>query len=281
VVGWIEYIGRLINFAVEKISGKKIDLSMDERRRAARKFLALYQAVSDLELLCRELVIELRAMSEEQDPTVSCHWLYDASCAIDETSQRFLEATHGLLETLKIFDPILANTVSGLEAHKFSFLMIAVHGFERVGDGKEVVHYTQPSDRANSLDLPANYKWYAESDLGSSPIEWPEEVALSFINDDEDTKTDRLNLRDPASMKRLADLIEQHPRSLSEARESLAKFLRDNFKFEDLLALQRPVSEFDRLRVMNRMSDSVGIAYTRMFAGKPIRKFPPPPDGKE
>jgi hypothetical protein len=283
VIGWIDYIGRLISFAVQEISGKKIDLSMDERRRAARKFLALYHVVSDLELLCQELVIELRAMSQEQDPTVCRDWLHEASDTIDETSQRFLEATHGLLETLKIFDPVLVSAVSGLEASKFSFLMIAVRGFERLGDHGEVVEYTQPSDRANSIDLAANYKWYVEHDLGSGPIEWPDEVALSFI-DEEDTKSDRVSLREPASMNRLADLIEQHLQSLSAAREGLAQYLRENSKFEDLLALQRPVSKFDRLRVMHRMSDSVGIAYTRMFAGKPMRKFPPPsnkPDKKD
>jgi hypothetical protein len=280
VVGWIEYIGRLINFAVQKITNKKIDLNMDERRRAARKFLALYQAVSDLELLCQELVIEVRAMSEEQDPTVSRDWLREASCAIDETSQRFLEATQGLFETLQIFDPVLASTVSGLEANKFSFLMIAVRGFERPAAENEVAVYTQPSDQANSIDLAENYKWYSENAIGSGPVEWPDGVALSFI-DNEDTKSDRLNLHDPASMDRLAATIEQHLRSLSAAREGLAKFLRENSKFEDLLALQRPISQFDRIRVMNRMSESVGIAYTRMFAGKPMRKFPPPPHEKQ
>ena len=273
MVGWMEYIGRLLSFAIEKISGKRIDLAMDDRRVASRRLLALYHAVSDLELLAQELVVELRAMSQERDPTVSRDWLRETSDTIDETSQRFLEATHGLFETLKIFDPVIASTVSGLEATKFSFLMLAVHGFERSGDVGEVVEYTQPSERANSLDLTENYKWYSEHDVGSGPIEWPDRVALSFIDED-DVQTDRVNLRDPASMERLADVIERHLQSLSAARQSLAKFLSDNFKFEDLLALQRPISRFDRNHVMLRMSDSVGIAYTRMFAGKPMRKFP-------
>ncbi|MGC2530360.1 MAG: hypothetical protein WA639_21645 [Candidatus Acidiferrum sp.] len=280
MVGWIEYIGRLINFAVQKIAGNKIDLSMDDRRRAARKFLTLYHAVSDLEVLSQEVMIELRAMTQEEDPAISREWLRETSNTIDETSQRFLEATHGLFETLKIFDPILASTVSGLEASKFSFLLVAVHGFERTGDDNEVIQYTQPSDEANSFDLAENYKWYAENDTRSGPIEWPERVALSFVDMD-DTKSDRLNLRDPASMTRLADLIELHIQSLSAARESLAKFLRENFKFEDVLALQRPISQFDRTHVMHRMSDSVGIPYMRMFAGKPMRTFPLSRDKKD
>jgi hypothetical protein len=280
VVGWIEYIGRFINFAVQKVTSNKIDLSMDDRRRAARKFLTLYHAVSDLEVLSQELVIELRAMTQEQDSAVSREWLRETSDTIDETSQRFLEATHGLFETLKIFDPVLASTVSGLEASKFSFLLVAVHGFERIGEDNEVIQYTQPSDQANSLDLGQNYKWYGENNSRSGPIEWPEGVALSFIDMD-DTKSDRLNLRDPVSMTRLANVVEHHVQTLSAARESLAKFLRESFKFEDVLALQRPISRFDRTHVMYRMSDSVGIPYMRMFAGKPMRKFPSSPDKKD
>jgi hypothetical protein len=279
VVGWIEYIGRFINFAVQKITSNKIDLSMDYRRRAARQFLTLYHAVADLEVLSQELTIELRAMTQEQDPSVSREWLRKTSDTVDETSQRFLEATHGLFETLKIFDPVLASTVSGLEAGKFSFLLVAVHGFERLGDDNELIQYTQPSDQANSIDLAQNYKWYAENDSCTGQIEWPEGVALSFIDTD-DTKSDRLDLRDPVSLTRLADLIERHIQSLSAARESLAKFLRENFKFEDVLALQRPIPRFDRTHVMHRMSDSVGIPHMRMFAGKPTRKFPSSRDNK-
>jgi hypothetical protein len=82
-------------------------------------------------------------------------------------------------------------------------------------------------------------------------------------------------------MNCLADLLDHHLLSLTAARESLAEFLRTNFRFEDLLALKRPVSEFDRIHAMHRMSDSVGIPYVRMFAGKPPRKFPSSRDRKE
>ena len=278
MLGWVEYIGRILSFTIEKVAGKKIDLTLDDRRRAARKFLCLYHAVSDLESLSKEVAVELRAMIHENDPTVSREWLRDISTAIDETSQRFLEATQGLLETLKIFDPTLARTVSGLEAHKFSFLLIAAHGFEPIRDKNEIteIEYTQPSDEANALDLTENYNWYATHDLTdpSQPVEWPSGVAQGFV-DETDTKSDRVNLRDAESMNRLANLLDHHVQSLSTARESLAKFLQGNFRFEDLLALQQPISQFDRIHTMKRMSASVGIPYVRMFAGKPPRKFPP------
>src|SRR6266481_1741235 len=117
MIGWINLLGRMVVFVVEKLATKKIDLLLDERRKAARQFLRLYHALADLEILTAELIVELRAMVDENDSGVSKEWLTNVATAVDETSQRFLEATLGLHDVLEIFDPALAATVSGLEAH--------------------------------------------------------------------------------------------------------------------------------------------------------------------
>jgi hypothetical protein len=77
-------------------------------------------------------------------------------------------------------------------------------------------------------------------------------------------------------MKRLADLLEKHVQSLSSAREGLAALLRQNFKMEDLLAVQAPVTRFDRMHASRRMSDAAHVSYIRFFAGKPVRRIRTP-----
>lgn len=277
MVGWIDLIGRFISFMLEKLAGRKIDLSFDERRKAARQFLRLYHAVSDLEVVTKELIVELRDMAEANDPTVPAEWLREVSIAVDETSQRFLEATQGLCEVLEIFDPVLALSVGSLEAHKFSFLLMAAQGFEPVERGEAMeVKYTQPGRQESELDLAKTYEWYAERyplDV-SKPLEWPDEVLLSFLSDD-GLQHDRLTLSQPESMIRLANLLDKHLRSLSTAREGLAALLRARFNLEDLLAVQEPVNTFDRTHVMYRMSDAVRVPYVRLFAGKPPHRFRP------
>ena len=276
MVGWIEYLGRLITFVIEKVTGKKIDISLDDRRRAARKFMSLYHAISDLEVLSKEVAVELRVMVQESNATVSRDWFRDISLAVDETSQRFLEATQGLRKVLEIFDPVLAATVSGLEADKFSFLLVAARGFEAVGDEKVSVEleYTRPSDQLSSLDWAKNYDWCAAHyplDYSNS-IEWPTGVALSFV-DESEISNERLSLTDPGSMNRLADFLDLHLQALVTARATLGNFLRERFTIDDLLAVQQPSSELDRIHAMYRMSDAVGIPYVRWFAGKAPRKF--------
>lgn len=77
-------------------------------------------------------------------------------------------------------------------------------------------------------------------------------------------------------MSRLAELIEKHIESLTAARVKLAGFLSQNFKIEDLLAVQEPITKFDRNHASLRMSDAIRVSYLRFFAGKPIRKIRAP-----
>jgi len=279
VVGWIGLLGKAISFMVGKITSKKIDLSFDQRRKAARQFLGLYQALGDLEVLTRELIVELRYMCESDDPSVSAEWLREASLTVDETSQRFLEATLGLCDVLDIFDPLLSHTVCALEAHKFSFLLIAAQGFEPAVQNGQIteVRYTEPGARASELDLERTYRWYADRyPLDTSrPLEWPEDVLLGFVNED-DYNHDRLTMREPESIVRFANLLENHLHALTLARTELASLLRAKFSIEDLLAVQAPVDRFDRMHVNHRMSDSSRVPYVRMFAGRPARRIPPP-----
>jgi hypothetical protein len=275
VIGWIGLIGRAIAFALEKIAGKKIELTMDQRRKAARIFLRLYHAVLDLELLSKELMVELRAMANETDPEISGEWLRNISYAIDETSERFLEATQGIRDVLIIFDPVLARTLSSLEASKFSFLIIAAQGFKPVisDQGKFIeATYTLPPNDLDSFSLIDYYNWYAD-DLERYPniSDWPRGTIDGFLADD--IQQGVFRLKEPESAFLLASLLEQHVKNLAEARELLAQFMRTRFTFEDLLALKEPISRFDRVHAMHRMSDSLSVPYVRWFAGRPPRKI--------
>ena len=158
---------------------------MDDRRKAARQLMGLF-CICDLEVLCKELIVELCEMTESVDPSVLAEWLSNISIAVDETSERFLEATQGLIDVLTIFDPVLAQAVSGLEPHKFSFLLIAANGFQpQLENGAQAVKYTSPGPREDELDLAKTYQWYADhTPLDySAPIEWPNDVLMNFVDE--------------------------------------------------------------------------------------------------
>lgn len=278
MITWSDLIARLINFMLEKVLGKQIELTMDDRRKAARQFLSLYHSVSDLEVLSKEIVAEMRYMSTANDPTIISEWLDNISCTVDETSQRFLESTQGLRSVLQIFDPVLADTLSALEANKFSFLLEAATGFKAHKDKEsQEIEYTYPVVKPGEEVLVQSYEWHSNHfpiDT-TRPIEWPDGVLLNFVDPD-DVKTGRVRLKDPDSVLQFANLLEQHAQCLADARTALADFLRQRFNIEDLLALKMPATTFDRIHAMHRTSDAVGISYLRWFGGQPIRKFPIP-----
>lgn len=277
MITWGELICRFLGFMVEKVTGKEIELTMDNRRKAAKQFLNLYHTVTELEVLSKELVIEVRYMSREDEATTVTEWLRNISYAVDETSQRFLESTQGLRTVLQIYDPALAETVSDLEANKFSFLLEAANGFKVLNEKESrEIEYTYPTKDVSRDSLLRSYQWYLSHPLdGVGQTEWPEDVLLNFVVLD-DVKSERVKLDDPDAMLRFATLLEHHVQSLTVARESLAELIRQRFSLEDLLALKAPVRNFDRIHAMHRMSDAVSVPYLRFFAGQPVRKFPPP-----
>ena len=242
MIGWLGFLGKMLTFTIEKIAGEKIVLHMDDRRRSARKFMNLYHALNDLEVLTKKIINELKNIVDTNDPVVQRDWLDSISMAVDETSKRFIETTLGLKEILNIFDPVLASTVSCLEVHKFSFLILASQGFElELKDSNcENIRYSYPKRDLESLDLEQYYRWYEEHyplDATNS-IEWPEWVVFGYVTED-DVREDRVVLRNSDSADRLVFLLTDHLDKIVIAREQLGEFLRKNFTIHDLLAVEK------------------------------------------
>jgi len=61
----------------------------------------------------------------------------------------------------------------------------------------------------------------------------------------------------------------------------LGEFLRKHFTLQDLLAVRSPVQQFDRLHVMDRMSNACRTTYTRFFANQPARLIQVQQDDQE
>lgn len=45
VLAWAGFIGKLLQFCVEKLVGKKLELALDQKRRSAAAFLRMYKSL--------------------------------------------------------------------------------------------------------------------------------------------------------------------------------------------------------------------------------------------
>lgn len=276
MIGWSGLIGQLVQYILSKISGKEVDMTAENRRRASRTFLGFYQTLSDLESVVQDTLFVLEKWGEIGEPRARKEWLADLGFAIDETSQRFLESTLGIQEVLEIFDPVLAHTVSDIEAHKGSFLLLASDGFKIPPNspGDEAI-YTVPNVGGQSPDLEERYTWYQEHyplDFAKS-VEWPAWVTFGYIQDIEsEVSKETLFINDQTSREHLVQLLKSHQVTLAKARTGLGYFIRRHFTVDDLLAVREPVKTLDPLRRMHRTSEIAAAPYTRFFSGRPIRR---------
>jgi hypothetical protein len=247
MIVWLGLIGNMIKFMVEKLASKRIDLAMDQKRKAGRIFVRVHEI---LERLC-ELSQEL---SENIDqPTVNgLHreaWLFNVDEEITLLSNEFLHLTDQFHDVLRIFDPNLSKTLSGLVYYKFSMLVLASHSFKRLSredNPSMMIEYVYPNADLLTIDFEEHYNWLAENpdyfknnEFDGEDLEWPNNVLVSTFGIHESTQQDTVrsgSLEEQAEdIRRLRALLQIHRSFLAEANKKLREFIVSNFSIADVL----------------------------------------------
>src|SRR5215510_1671494 len=112
---WQGLIGKMVDFMVGKLAGKKLDLFLDEKKKACKVFVKLYFAMEQLEEITSELLANLEPIAKGEQTQLSPSFsLAEMSVRIDNNSQNFLEAVDQLSSVLEIYDPILSSALGQL-----------------------------------------------------------------------------------------------------------------------------------------------------------------------
>jgi hypothetical protein len=114
-------IGKLIEFLATKLIGRRIDLSLDDRRRACRAFTELYYCVDRLEEITSIFLNELDLLQADSAYNIINEY-HNQSDAIESVSRRFLEIKAEVGWALEVFDPTLAAALVQLYQFKYSLL---------------------------------------------------------------------------------------------------------------------------------------------------------------
>jgi len=110
---WGAFLGGMVKFLVEKLLGKKIELALNDRRRAARAFLRLHQLIGELVEL--SIQIEAGLGNPERDwPRSKGAWLFEIDQRASRLSNEFFALSDELMKVLEIYDPTLANALGNL-----------------------------------------------------------------------------------------------------------------------------------------------------------------------
>lgn len=173
---WLGVIGGMIKFMAEKLAGKRIDLALDQKRKAGRTFVRLHEILERLGELSKELSKDIdQSTIDGRDREA---WLFN----LDEEmmlSNEFLHLADGLHEVLRIFDPNLSVALNGLVYYKFSMLVLASESFRRPSQTDNpsiMIEYIYPR-----LDLTS--KGYAVWLFAKEPSDLRSELRVPLIQE--------------------------------------------------------------------------------------------------
>jgi len=238
VITWAGFIGKLLELMATKLLGKKVDLFLDDKKKAGSYFVRLYVAVSELEKALSVLLDGIEDLLDGKEEALPSYWLQDLSSKIDVASKQFLESVDDLSTILEIYDPVLSRTVSHLGHHKFSFLYAASEAFRIEEDEKHnvtLIKYERPNDELMRIDFEKAYEWdKANFNVHTfDEIEWPNNILMGYFGDE--VVEGQFKPDDRVKIKEFYDVMKAHLSILSGAREELRKFIESNFSIEDVL----------------------------------------------
>jgi hypothetical protein len=233
-------LGKLVEFAVERIAGKNIDLLLDDKKKACRAFVELHSCIERLDEITGDFIesIELEAGT---DHFVIITRLRLLSNSIELLSNRFFELGNELGEAIKLYDSDLARAVGHLYFSKFSILLLASEGIKTEESANEaLIEYVRPSSRILTIDMDAYFRKFQElkDQISAEDLEWPTGMLIGV--DFEGTFEEvTIKVSDFDSRREFAAILRNHRHILSTARMKLREFIKSNFDVSDIVYVSR------------------------------------------
>jgi hypothetical protein len=246
LITWLAFVGKMVEFAATKLGSKKIDLSLDPKRRAGRTFLKLHHLISELEAVTIEVSRNLDQPMVEGRYRET--WLYNIDNEITRLSNDFLHLALDLEEVLRIYDPNLALSLAHLRFSKFSLLTVISDSFRAFSSSKNPdvqIQYTYPDSAMNLIDFEQHYQWLLKNPdyaLGQNfnydKLEWPQNVLIGFAEEGliHEVSIPRVSLEEQwEALEQLRKVLNEHLSILSTANDHLREFIKKSFKIEDVM----------------------------------------------
>jgi len=242
---WQGVIGKMIGFMTSKLIGKRIDLALDEKKKAARAFVKLYFAMEQLEEITSRLIEHLENVQSGNEIYIRGGALLYISQMIDANTWVFLDSVEDLRRVIGLYDPVLSAELVQLSTYKASFLMNASETFKVEEDPTNnhlFVTYSKPADKFLTIDFDETYEWLkAREDLYDvrDVFEWPQNFVVRYCIEEDDLETAVVKLDDTHAVMKFFEMLKQHSAVLSAGKERLRSLIISQFKAEDILFVSK------------------------------------------
>lgn len=264
---WLGFFGKLIDFTVTKLLGKKIDLSLDEKKRAAKAFLRFHDSVLELEIILGKFIAFVESIIAGRNSRIYGSKLETAIEGLERASSEFIKNMESLGQVLYFYDDQLATLFAhvyigkaGMVRNLYAYLSSSSY-LEAVRKGIVSDSLDYESERSRIFgDLPpAKFSVIHQQGLSAISYTIPDDDLIDFLSGKKVIENEELlrdfdcvqnwgmslikdkiseDYIDPENKEKLIELhpiLKSHMETLSDAREKLREFIKDHFSLEDLL----------------------------------------------
>jgi len=224
---------------------RKFELIADEHKQVCRVFVELYFCLDRLEDITQDFIIEL----EKIDASYNCIFLVDLFHKnlrnIETLSQRFFDISFDLYLAIELYSPDLTYAVQHICYGKCSFMDFISNSIRLENQNKSVKYY-KPSTRILKIDIEQYYNWVAQNQ-GKKVLPKKHEWSIDMLKNmrfKEEFSEEVIEINDIRAIQEFRNILIEHGKVLTSAKEKLREFIIKNFELEDVLYISKKIPHY-------------------------------------
>ncbi|UCD73958.1 MAG: hypothetical protein JSV91_09195 [Phycisphaerales bacterium] len=250
-------VGTVVEFMAKKLIGKRLDIALDDKRRACEAFWRLRLALSEVERHITDLLAELERVDSGRRLRLYTHIIDPTITALESSTESFAKAAARVYPALRIYEPKLASFICGVRTGKAAVLRHGVfsaissackttieRGPSSPVAGIRTIHLIAPEVLPTQRDLDSAYSQYDLEDRAPPlKLETGDEMSpWKEVNLDLSIVERAIATKDNEAVAEMYVVLSDHALALKNGIDALDAFMRDRFALEDLMAATRGTS---------------------------------------
>jgi hypothetical protein len=233
-------LSKFVELVVGKLIEKRLDLALDEKRRACYSFVELLSILKGFHSIAEGLIEELDRCDLESWVTINFLSIHGRS--VQSLTTRFFALSDDLFLTSDVLDPVLAELFEQVHTFKGSVFYALADSItipETEPRNYSIV-YRHPSDRVLAIDMESFYRSLQSfrKEEQDRPWIWPAELT-EVANWEAAFPSVEFKTDDRGGLNGFVNDLKTQAQLLDRAIEKLRPLIKDNFTLDEVLASSR------------------------------------------
>ncbi len=241
MIAWAGVVAKLAEYIATKLIGKKIDMTLDKKSRAAKAFLTFHNAFIELDDVLSKTIDLLDNACNRRKPVIFSKELLRLVPKIQEVSKSFLSSLSSTTAAIQIIDPRLSELLKIVASFKGTYFsplakLLLTNKFEVEFTGLhpfKTLSFTKPDSSVLEIDYETYYAMTADVTHLLIPASWAQEQLVKAMQ--QGISQYEIGPRDYDKARALCIELKEHRQRIAVAREALREFISKTFSIEDLL----------------------------------------------